>query len=461
MQKMPVPFSAEQVTALAPDTASVKAGRGLTNPAKWPTLGCNDEAAWGECQGSGSKPYQTQVDFTGPGFKCSCPSRKFPCKHGLGLLFMAVDRPGSLKEGEPPDWVAAWLQSRRDKAEKKAAAVEAGPKAPTDPEATAKRVAKRLSRMREGAEDLERWMTDQIRHGIAAWPQQPRAHWQSLAARMVDYQMPGLEKEVSALSGMPYQGERWPAMALIQMGRLHTRLEALRRFESLELPLQSDLRTVLGWAVDKEEVATAGERITDDWAVLGQEFEERERLWERRTWLQGRQSGRMALILDFSHGNRAFEIPLVPGTVIQTELLYYPSASPLRALLNAPPASTSPLQRPFKTTPDVATLLQDYAAALGANPWLTQYPAVLAQVVPLHRDLGPDQPSQWLLRDNQGTLLPLHPFTAGRHGWELLAISGGHPLTVIGEWSSAGTLKLLACWHEEEGFCAFQETAPA
>src|SRR5688500_17244567 len=101
---MPVPYSAEQVTALAPDPASVKAGRGLTNPAKWPTLGCNGEAAWGECKGSGEKPYQTQVDFTGPGFKCSCPSRKFPCKHGLGLRFMAVDKPGSLKEGDPPDW---------------------------------------------------------------------------------------------------------------------------------------------------------------------------------------------------------------------------------------------------------------------------------------------------------------------------------------------------------------------
>jgi hypothetical protein len=78
----------EGVLALAPDDVSAKAARGLSSPTKWPLLGANDAAAWGECQGSGSKPYQTQVDLSGPAFRCSCPSRKFPCKHGLALLIM-------------------------------------------------------------------------------------------------------------------------------------------------------------------------------------------------------------------------------------------------------------------------------------------------------------------------------------------------------------------------------------
>ncbi|MEZ0386374.1 MAG: SWIM zinc finger family protein [Verrucomicrobium sp.] len=456
---MPVPFSAEQVTALAPDSASVKAGRGLTNPSKWPTLGCNDQAAWGECQGSGSKPYQTQVDFTGPGFKCSCPSRKFPCKHGLGLLFMAVDRPGSLKEGEPPDWVAAWLQSRRDKAEKKATAAET-PKAPVDPEAAAKRVAKRLDRMKEGGEDLARWMADQVRHGIAAWPQQPTAHWQSVASRMVDHQMPGLESEVRMLSGLVHMGERWPAQAMMQMGRLHTRLEGLQRFESLDAPLQADLRTALGWALDKDEVAANGERLTDAWAVLGQDFTERERLWERRTWLQGQRSGRFALILDFSHGNRAFEVPLAPGTVSHAELIYYPSSYPLRALLSGPPTRTTALDSPFAADPDINTGLRKLATALASNPWLTQFPMSLAQVVPVYRDMGPEERALWYLRDHTGTLLPLPYLSDPLHGWELMAISGGRPVTVFGQWMGA-TLQLLSCWHPEEGFCAFQESVQA
>ena len=87
-------FSAESVLALAPDAASAKAANGLTKPGQWPLLGANEAALWGECQGSST--YQTQVDLAGPSFRCSCPSRKFPCKHGLALLLCSAQR--------PPNW---------------------------------------------------------------------------------------------------------------------------------------------------------------------------------------------------------------------------------------------------------------------------------------------------------------------------------------------------------------------
>ena len=81
-------FSEEQILALAPDESSKKSGKELSSPAKWVSKGVNELALWGECQGSGSKPYQTQVDVINIAFKCSCPSRKFPCKHGIGLLLL-------------------------------------------------------------------------------------------------------------------------------------------------------------------------------------------------------------------------------------------------------------------------------------------------------------------------------------------------------------------------------------
>src|SRR5689334_15050295 len=65
-EAVPMSLSTEAVLALAPDDASAKAAKGLVAPAKWPTLAFSDEAVWGECQGSGSKPYQTQVDLSGP-----------------------------------------------------------------------------------------------------------------------------------------------------------------------------------------------------------------------------------------------------------------------------------------------------------------------------------------------------------------------------------------------------------
>ena len=43
---------------------------------------------FGDCYGSGSKPYTSSVDCSGetPVFRCSCPSRQIPCKHCLALM---------------------------------------------------------------------------------------------------------------------------------------------------------------------------------------------------------------------------------------------------------------------------------------------------------------------------------------------------------------------------------------
>ena len=83
-----MPRSVDEILQLAPDTASAKAAKGLVVPAKWPNLGATEAVLWGECQGSGSKPYQVQIDQSEPAFRCTCPSRKFPCKHGLALMLL-------------------------------------------------------------------------------------------------------------------------------------------------------------------------------------------------------------------------------------------------------------------------------------------------------------------------------------------------------------------------------------
>ncbi|WP_431200157.1 SWIM zinc finger family protein [Mucilaginibacter sp. P19] len=108
----------DQIYALAPDEASKKAGRDLANPAKWGSKGISEEALWGECQGSGSKPYQTQVDLGAIAFKCSCPSRKFPCKHGLGLMLLCARQPGLFAKSTMPAWVSDWINKRAEKEEK-------------------------------------------------------------------------------------------------------------------------------------------------------------------------------------------------------------------------------------------------------------------------------------------------------------------------------------------------------
>ena len=76
---MSATWTQEQILALAPDASSAKNGVALATSRKWSSLGCNEKAVWGDFQGSGKEPYKTQIDLTEPAFKCTCPSRKFPC----------------------------------------------------------------------------------------------------------------------------------------------------------------------------------------------------------------------------------------------------------------------------------------------------------------------------------------------------------------------------------------------
>ncbi|MFD0890078.1 SWIM zinc finger family protein, partial [Streptosporangium algeriense] len=101
-------WNRDQVLALAPDAPSRKAAQGVSSPGKWSGAGATAEAVWGECAGSGSKPYRACVDLSEPAYRCSCPSRKFPCKHALGLLLLwSADAVPTAEE--PADWVGEWL----------------------------------------------------------------------------------------------------------------------------------------------------------------------------------------------------------------------------------------------------------------------------------------------------------------------------------------------------------------
>lgn len=116
-----VRWTVEQVLVLAPDESSRKAGGRLGSAGPWTGAGCDGSGAvWGLCKGSGSKPYQTVVDTTGPAYKCSCPSRKFPCKHALGLLLLWASDEAVLGPAEVPDWAGEWLDGRRRRAAQKA-----------------------------------------------------------------------------------------------------------------------------------------------------------------------------------------------------------------------------------------------------------------------------------------------------------------------------------------------------
>src|SRR2546430_16715198 len=108
----------QRVLALAPDAASAGAARSQATPSRWSSPGASEVAVWGYCQGSAR--YQVCVELAGPAYRCTCPSRKIPCKHALALLLMWSA--GGVSEAAEPDWVAAWLAERAARAGRRGAA---------------------------------------------------------------------------------------------------------------------------------------------------------------------------------------------------------------------------------------------------------------------------------------------------------------------------------------------------
>ncbi|HJO64154.1 MAG TPA: SWIM zinc finger family protein, partial [Sphingomonas sanguinis] len=103
------------VEQLAADQSSLKAAAGLAKPGKWSGLGTSHDGAliWGECAGSGANPYRVAADLRDMGSKCTCPSRKFPCKHALALLWLQAEAILPFPAAETPEWVIDWLGRRR------------------------------------------------------------------------------------------------------------------------------------------------------------------------------------------------------------------------------------------------------------------------------------------------------------------------------------------------------------
>ncbi|MEU0070914.1 SWIM zinc finger family protein [Streptomyces sp. NPDC006332] len=444
MTQQGVRWSADQVLSLAPDAASRKAGSKLGAAGPWSEAGsCGEGTVWGLCKGSGSKPYQTVVDIadaSGPAYKCSCPSRKFPCKHALGLLLLWSGGTDAVPAGQPPEWAGEWLEGRRKRAaEKQTAATGAAPGS-ADPEAARRRAERRAERITAGATELEQRLVDLLRGGLAGAEQAGYGQWEETAARMVDAQASGLAARVRELGAIPSSGPGWPVRLLEECALLHLLDQGWLRRERLPDDLAATVRSRVGLPASAD-----GPPLRDSWLVLAQYDTADARLTTRRIWLYGATSGRTALLLSYGAAGRAPELALPMGLALDAEVSAYPGAGQPRAALGeqfAPPAPTA--ARPPGMTP--AQAAARYGEALRDDPWLDSVPVTLDRVVP-----APDGDS-WQLADADGkTALPLTSTARARPGlWRLVSLSGGAPVKVFGEFGHRGFTPLTA-WPEAGG----------
>lgn len=409
-------WSEDRVVSAAPDDASLAAARKLARPGPWSETGSNDDLVWGKCQGSGKSPYQVSVDTVAPAYRCSCPSRKFPCKHALALLLLWARGEAAGEGAETAGFAREWADKRTERATARAGRAEGQP---ADPAAQAKRLAERSALMDAGIDDFARWLTDLVRTGLAAARNQPYSWWDATAARLVDAQLPGLAEQVRTMGSDVHARPDWANHLLLHAGRWWALTRAWAQRERLAPDELADLRAAVGWATPSADVQDT-ESLPGPWLVLGAHRSDDGRLQQQRTWLRG-PDGTVVVVLDFAARGEAFALPQLSGAVLDATMARYPGTAPRRAMFTSPAAPRA-MAEELGQGGSIAQALAAESAAVASSPWRQRHPVLLSKVRISAAGQG------WVM-DGSGQGLPL---VDARLDY-LLALTGGHTVDLFGE----------------------------
>ncbi|MEZ6122581.1 MAG: SWIM zinc finger family protein [Planctomycetaceae bacterium] len=186
-----IEIDASYVDAAAPNADAIRNGRGLVLKNKLVILhkSADETLLFGECSGSGKSNYRVSVDFMRPDqptYRCSCPSRQFPCKHSLGLMYAWVDGKKFTVADVPPDIA--------DKREKLVQRVEKKKEAAKTPKKVNKSaLAKKIKVQLEGLDLLEKLTFDLIRMGMGNTTAKTARQIEDQARQLGNSYLPGAQ----------------------------------------------------------------------------------------------------------------------------------------------------------------------------------------------------------------------------------------------------------------------------
>lgn len=264
------------VDSAAPNADAAKNGRGLVLKNKLGQLHVSDDGdlLFGECQGSGKDPYFVSADFARPEqptYRCTCPSRQFPCKHCLGLLYAYAQKKPFTAAPVPAD-----LQAKREKLATRVEKKATEPEKPKQVNVAA--LAKKVKAQLDGIDVLEKLTHDLVRLGIGNMNAKLASQMEKQADQLGDAYLPGaraalyrylqlfsdeegdfVEKQSAG------KAERVHTEALDQLARLHAIIKQGRAYlkarledPNLAQPTDSAIAAWLGHAWQLSELKSCG-----------------------------------------------------------------------------------------------------------------------------------------------------------------------------------------------------------
>lgn len=219
------------VDSAAPNPEAMKNGRGLVLKNKFTRLHISEDETllFGECQGSGPDPYRCSCDFARadqPTHRCTCPSRQFPCKHCLGLMYAYVQGKKFTPAAVPEE-----LQAKREKLQARVEKKKAVADKPRQVDKGA--LAKKIQAQLDGIEVLRKLTHDLVRLGIGNMNAKLAAAIEEQAKQLGNAYLPGAQSALHNYTKLfagddgqfadrpAGQREQVYSEALDQLGRLH------------------------------------------------------------------------------------------------------------------------------------------------------------------------------------------------------------------------------------------------
>ena len=197
---MPIAVSESLLRAIATKDKALSDGRTLSKKGAFKNLAKLDDVSllWGQCQGSGAKPYELSIDLAGdnPTIRCTCPVKPPPCKHALGLLVHFLDKPDTFKVGQPPPDLLEKRVKNLERAEKKAEAA-AKPR-----EVNQAALEKKTRAQRDALDLLEKLVLDVAQAGLGTLDAKKAKKLSEQARQMNDAYLPGAAEALRRLAAL-------------------------------------------------------------------------------------------------------------------------------------------------------------------------------------------------------------------------------------------------------------------
>ncbi|WP_391573929.1 SWIM zinc finger family protein [Cohnella sp.] len=449
------------VDSLALNAAAIKNGKDLVRKNSLQQLGRTEDGTLlvGECKGSGKEPYRCSADFVNPEnpvFRCSCPSRQFPCKHLLGLMYAYVSGlPFSVAE-VPQD-----IADKREKAEKREekkreVAVEgtAPVKRKTNKAALVKKTAAQL----EGLEIAEKLLRSLVQSGLGSVDKKTIKLLSEQCKQLGNYYIPGIQ---NAFRGLLHElendreRETMYTRAASRMTLLHSLLKKSRehlsaRQENPDLPLDVDsaLEEKIGHAWQLAELRERGLAHNDarllQLAFRSFEDAARGEYVDEGYWFE-QTTGRIHVTRTYRPFRAAKHIreeDSVFDVVHAGELFIYPGELNARVrwethTFEEPNAQTyaSALSGAIRSFPDAIKQVKNQIK----NPLSDKHPVLLLAF----KEIVADETGRYALVDDQGGRLPLADI-------EYLEQPTTHLLTLLHRRDVKGKAMLAMFEHDAE-----------